>query len=328
MAVLLDILAAGAIDSSGEALSSGVAYVYTIGTTTKANVFSDRALTAPISNPITLDAAGKAEVYTASAVRVVIEDSSGNQIEDIAEAGSQPSLDGDVILGATSANTLKINSQFTSNLIPQTTGFYDVGSESKSWRHLHLDNQTTDDNGGIFFGGGSTQYIRMNNDGVTLELGAITNVTVPSLTFSNDIDVLGSIGGARHIISVGQQGIVNPGSEYLFAGGSFGVTLGPEMPYPGSILAITGTTDVSAYTSGSGTFQFEVHVNGSNVLATPSFDLTGASSSGSVRTTQALGVDTFVAGDTVEFFVNASGAGFFGTVVTTGMIVVSFDIDG
>lgn len=89
MAVLIDILAAGAIDTDGSALASGTAYVYQIGTTQKATIYSDSDLTLPVSNPVTLDAAGRAEVYAATAVRLVLEDSDGNAVDDIAVVGSE-----------------------------------------------------------------------------------------------------------------------------------------------------------------------------------------------------------------------------------------------
>lgn len=87
MAKLIDILAAGAVDEDGEALANGVAYVYRVGTTTLANVYSDRALTQPASNPHDLDASGKAEIYIDEECRLVIEDSLGNQIDDIETLG-------------------------------------------------------------------------------------------------------------------------------------------------------------------------------------------------------------------------------------------------
>lgn len=92
MSVLIDILAAGAIDASGDPLANGSAYIYQVGTTQKASIFSDAALTQPASNPVTLDAAGRAEIYTASIVRIVLEDSVGTQVDDIESAGSSAGI--------------------------------------------------------------------------------------------------------------------------------------------------------------------------------------------------------------------------------------------
>lgn len=104
---LIEILASGMIDASGDPLDSGVAYVYQVGTTTKLTVYSDKDMTQPVSNPITLDAAGRAEVYVGQACRLVVEDSSGNAIDDIASVGT-----------ATSSSTSSSATTATSDQIP------------------------------------------------------------------------------------------------------------------------------------------------------------------------------------------------------------------
>lgn len=88
MPVFHDVIAAGVVDSSGSALSSGQVYFYAIGTTSKVDIFSDPELTVPLSNPVTLDAAGKAKVYTERAVRMVIQSSAGVTVADYDEVGS------------------------------------------------------------------------------------------------------------------------------------------------------------------------------------------------------------------------------------------------
>lgn len=86
--ILLELLSAGVVDATGEALDSGRVYVYRVGTTTAATIYSDPALTQPTSNPVTLDSAGKAEIYVDEEVRLVIEDAEGNQVDDIASLGT------------------------------------------------------------------------------------------------------------------------------------------------------------------------------------------------------------------------------------------------
>lgn len=87
MAFLIDVIAVGVVDSSGQPLASGKVYVYEVGTTTLANVYSDRELLSPISNPITLDSVGRAEAYVGEEVRVRIETSSGVLVQDIDTLG-------------------------------------------------------------------------------------------------------------------------------------------------------------------------------------------------------------------------------------------------
>ena len=60
MAILIDVLASGVVDSSSEPVSNGLVYIYEVGTTTKVNVYQDADLSVLHSNPLTLDAAGKA----------------------------------------------------------------------------------------------------------------------------------------------------------------------------------------------------------------------------------------------------------------------------
>lgn len=120
MAVLLDILAAGVVDDSGETLAGGIVYVYQVGTTTKVAVYSDVALTNPVSNPVTLDSAGKAEVYTETSVRLVIEDSLGGSVDDIES------------VGVTSAAN-----ELTDDLLPDVSDTRDIGSASKRLAEIH-----------------------------------------------------------------------------------------------------------------------------------------------------------------------------------------------
>ena len=62
---LLEMLAAGVMDGSGNVLASGTAYVYVRGTTTLATIYGDDPADGtdptPISNPVTLNASGVAE---------------------------------------------------------------------------------------------------------------------------------------------------------------------------------------------------------------------------------------------------------------------------
>lgn len=138
MAILIDILAAGAVDASGAVLDSGVAYVYQVGTTTKQDVFQDNDLTVPHSNPITLDAAGRAEAYVNTPVRIIIEDSSGTQIDDIESVGAVQALTGDITIGTNSSNFLQINSRIKSDLDPFAPDVYTVGDASNIWKEGHF----------------------------------------------------------------------------------------------------------------------------------------------------------------------------------------------
>ena len=83
MAQLIEILSAGIVDSTGAVVPLGTVTFYQSGTTTLQTCYSDRDLTVPLSNPATLDSAGKLEAYTNVAVRLVIAQADGTQVSDI-----------------------------------------------------------------------------------------------------------------------------------------------------------------------------------------------------------------------------------------------------
>lgn len=68
---LIEMLAAGILDSTGTAVASGYARFYQPGTTTPITVYSDETATASLSQPVQLDAGGRAEVYTLVPCRLI-----------------------------------------------------------------------------------------------------------------------------------------------------------------------------------------------------------------------------------------------------------------
>lgn len=72
----------GARTSAGAAVASGSAWFFQPGTTaTQVTVFSDEDGLAAVTQPVALDAGGRATVFTNSAVRVEIQDSTGATVE-------------------------------------------------------------------------------------------------------------------------------------------------------------------------------------------------------------------------------------------------------
>lgn len=68
---LIEMLAAGILDSTGTPVASGYARFYQPGTTTPITVYSDETATATLSQPVSLDAGGRAEVYTLVPCRLI-----------------------------------------------------------------------------------------------------------------------------------------------------------------------------------------------------------------------------------------------------------------
>ncbi len=194
MALLIDILAAGVIDGSGDPLDSGKVYVYQVGTTTPVTTYQDSSLTQPNSNPIILDSVGKAEVYINEDVRLVIEDADGANIADIDAIGTNTELlGGTTTIGNSSSDVVEFNSSIAGDLIPTVDDTYDVGSTSKKWAEGHFDelNATSLDVDTIT--GGSIQSIGANtpnwisNIGIKLDAGilSITDSQGQPLTINN-----------------------------------------------------------------------------------------------------------------------------------------------
>lgn len=68
-----------AFDSAGKPLSGGKVYVYEAGTTTKTMIYADSDGNTTLSNPVTLNSDGEAEIWFDGNVKVVLEDKDGNQ---------------------------------------------------------------------------------------------------------------------------------------------------------------------------------------------------------------------------------------------------------
>jgi hypothetical protein len=87
MVRFLDYIAAGVRDSSGSVLASGTVTVYAAGTTTLQTVYSDYELTTPHTNPLTLDAYGRANVWADRRVKIVIASSAGTAVRTLDDVG-------------------------------------------------------------------------------------------------------------------------------------------------------------------------------------------------------------------------------------------------
>lgn len=69
-------------DSNGQPLAGGFVYHYTVGTTTPKTTYQNQALSVPNSNPIILNAAGRATIWGSGSFRQVVYDLNNNLIWD------------------------------------------------------------------------------------------------------------------------------------------------------------------------------------------------------------------------------------------------------
>lgn len=133
MALLLDVLAAGVVDSSNNPLESGKAFVYSTGTTTLTDVFQDADLTLNHTNPIILDSVGRSEAYVPGDVRILIKDSDDVTVLDIDSIGSTTAATGDFIIGNSASDNLVLAASVQGDLRPSITDTYSVGSAALRW---------------------------------------------------------------------------------------------------------------------------------------------------------------------------------------------------
>lgn len=87
--LLAELTESGSRTSTGAPNAGGVVYFYQAGTTSQINVYSDDALTAIVSQPLTLDSGGRVPradypdgVWATRPVRVYVEDADGNVVSD------------------------------------------------------------------------------------------------------------------------------------------------------------------------------------------------------------------------------------------------------
>lgn len=79
----------GVKDSSGAALASGKLYFYAPGTTTQTAVYGDSDQLTTLSQPVTCDAYGRAEVWTEGPVKIVAQTSAGSTVATLDRGNEQ-----------------------------------------------------------------------------------------------------------------------------------------------------------------------------------------------------------------------------------------------
>lgn len=80
---LIDILASGVTDDSGNIVASGTVTFYQAGTSTLETVYQDYELSSAHANPATLDSAGRLVAYSDTRIKVVIRKSDGTTVRTI-----------------------------------------------------------------------------------------------------------------------------------------------------------------------------------------------------------------------------------------------------
>ena len=74
-------------DSNGQPLAGGKVWFYVVGTTTPKTTYQDSGLTVPNSNPVILNAAGRATIWGSGSFRQIVYDVNNNLIWDGTTSG-------------------------------------------------------------------------------------------------------------------------------------------------------------------------------------------------------------------------------------------------
>lgn len=105
-------------DANGAPLASGKIFTYIAGTTTPQAAYTDSGAGTPLSNPVILDSAGRAQIWLSGFYKIVVQDSLGNVIstaDNITATGAtgdmnksvyDPAAIGEQLVGLTATQTL------------------------------------------------------------------------------------------------------------------------------------------------------------------------------------------------------------------------------
>lgn len=240
MAHLLTALAvAGACDNTGTPVASGRAWFLVPGSTsTQKTVYSDADGLSPLSQPVSLDAGGRATVYTNGAVQMLIEKASGTtftpvQTWDRANTCESPEVEVE-------------NAGWTGTVLDGNQ----VGSQASGGR---TDLKTVLTSLYSSLGGVDGQYQIINTAGTRVGVPrsatkALTElvVNVKSFATTNGLPVAGD---GVQVDTTGIQAAMN----YVAAAGGGVVYFPPGTYLTDQPLALTGATGVSLVGAGNGT---------------------------------------------------------------------------
>jgi len=145
------------------------------------------------------------------------------------------------VVNLTMTGNFSISGDVLSSLLANTAT-QDLGSTSKFWRALYLDNGATD-GGAIFFNASSTSFIKCSADGTTLDFGStITNFTGANLVNTIKVWAYVSETGGNYTLqaSYGVSSITDNGI------GNVDVNYSTNFSNAVNYCAIANTNDASA----------------------------------------------------------------------------------
>ena len=249
------------------------------------------------------------------------------------DVGGNVTIGGTITVGNADTDSITIVADFTSNLLPNTSNTYDLGSPSKEWRSVYA-SQFTNDNIVI-----DDNYIRTTVSNSNLELQASgtgdielqsdTNVT-GNLTVSNNTTVQGDLtvqGDATIVGNTTQQGDFSVTGTLTVTGDIVGGPLRTDdIQIVGNKLETTqSNSDLELDAAGTGTIELLTNTN-----VTGTFDVSGQTTLASANVEDLTAGRVVLAGTNGELE-DSANLTFNGTLLTvTGnqKITGNLEVDG
>lgn len=249
------------------------------------------------------------------------------------DVGGNVTIGGTITVGNADTDSITIVADFTSNLLPNTSNTYDLGSPSKEWRSVYASQFT---NGNIVI---DDNYIRTTVSNSNLELQASgtgdielqsdTNVT-GNLTVSNNTTVQGDLtvqGDATIVGNTTQQGDFSVTGTLTVTGDIVGGPLRTDdIQIVGNKLETTqSNSDLELDAAGTGTIELLTNTN-----VTGTFDVSGQTTLASANIEDLTAGRVVLAGTNGELE-DSANLTFNGTLLTvTGnqKITGNLEVDG
>jgi len=146
-------------------------------------------------------------------------------------------LAGNITVGDSNSDTISITADLTSNLIPNVTSTYDIGSATKKWRNVYVDNITgnTTISAGDITISGNTISNTVSNANILLSPTGAGTIVVPSITVENLT--------SGRILVAGTGGTLGDTSYITQSGNTTAIsrlTIGSQLTLAGSEITSTG----------------------------------------------------------------------------------------
>ena len=249
------------------------------------------------------------------------------------DVGGNVTIGGTITVGNADTDSITIVADFTSNLLPNTSNTYDLGSPSKEWRSVYASQFT---NGNILIDDNfikttvSNSNLELQASGTgTIELQNSSNIT-GDLTVSNNTTIQGDLtvqGNSTVVGSTTQQGNFSVTGNLTVTGDILGGPLRTDdIQIVGNKLETTqSNSDLELDAAGTGTIELLTNAN-----VTGNFDVSGQTTLASVNVEDLTAGRVVLAGTNGELE-DSANLTFNGTLLTvTGnqKITGNLEVDG